>query len=77
MTNTKPKRLRTNRKRIGGELQKLKTLSAERRSSLSCSAMCLWAAFALGWVLGEFDAPTAQIVQSLEKKRSRDEESNE
>jgi hypothetical protein len=64
------KRLRTNRKLIAAELKALKNFSAERRNSLSCSAMCLGAAYALGWVLGEFDKPTVQIAASLERKRS-------
>lgn len=63
------KRLRTNRKLIAAELKHLSDLSAERRGNpLSRTAMCLGAAYALGWILGESDKPTAQILTALERK---------
>ena len=69
------KRLRTNRKLIAAELKKLSALAKERRFSMSFTAMCLGAAYALGWVIGEYGSPsrkdclTRREEEAMKKRR--------
>ncbi len=64
------KRMRTNKKVLSNELQKLTALSnAGPGNEHSRTAMCLGAAYAIGWILGEFDSPSVQILAAVEKKK--------
>jgi hypothetical protein len=61
MKSAPVKRLRTNRKVIGAELRELTKLARERQGSLSVTAMCLGAAYALGWIVGG-EKPSGKIL---------------
>lgn len=62
-------RLRTNRKMISAELQALTQLASERRGSLTVTAMCLGAAFALGWIVGEAK-PSEKILAAANRRNA-------